>query len=365
MSSIDTIIYLVGLFLFITLFILFIKRSIQYQNIFKNKPIEAMTVTDPLYKKVMNEIHTISLPPIVNPYQSVIQTSMPLKQYCIKASANSAYSGGFISDEMIKYVLSRGCRFLDFEIFHLPKKEGDTDFVPFVGYSNDGSSPHSQSNNNVELSVLLKSALTNAFLTKTSSQYKTTNVDDPLFLHLRLRGRSAEKKQELYNSIQKVLSHFNANETFKSYLMTSPISPETSISKIMKKAVFVFDFEPSTKGYYHNLTSNTEKLEKVNYNQINTREYSKTPPTTVSTTEVDVDSYKYTLPNYNRFFQKNVNIFSAIRNYGIQINLMQYYINDIELQKGEEIFNELQSGVVPMSYGVAFIDSVADATELE
>ncbi len=365
MSSIDTIIYLVGLFLFITLFILFIKRSIQYQKIFKNKPIEAMTVSDPLYKKVMNEIHTISLPSIANPYQSVIQTSMPLKQYCIKASSNSAYSGGFISDEMIKYVLSRGCRFLDFEIFHLPKKEGDTDFVPFVGYSSDGSSPHSQSNNNVELSALLKSALTNAFLTKTSSQFKTTNVDDPLFLHLRLRGQSAEKKQELYNSIQKVFSQLNANETFKSYLMTSPISPETSISKIMKKAVVVFDFEPTTKGYYHNLTSNTENLEKVNYNQINTREYTKTPPTTLSTTEVDVDRYKYTIPNYNRFFQKNVNIFSAIRNYGIQINLMQYYINDIELQKGEELFNELQSGVVPMSYGVAFIDSVADASELE
>ncbi len=361
MSILNTIIYLVGLFLFITLFILCLRRSIQYRNIFKNKPLEAMTVTDPLYKKIMSEIHKISLPNIDGPYQSVIQTAMPLKQYCIKASANSAYSGGFISDEMIKYVLSRGCRFLDFEVFYLPKNEKDTKFVPFVGYSNDGASPHSQSNNNVELSVLLKTALINAFLTKTSEQYKTTNIDDPLFLHFRLRG---SKKEELYDSIQTILESFQVNETFKSYFITSPITANTPISKIMKKCVFIFDFEPTTKGYYHQMSSNTNQLEKVNYSQINTREYTKTPPSTMSTTEVEVYRYKYTVPNYNRFFQKNVNIFSAIRNYGIQINLMQYYINDVELQKGEELFNELQSGVVPMSYCISFIDSVADESEL-
>lgn len=364
MSILATIIYLVGLFLLITLFVLFIRRSMVYKDIFKNKPIEGMTVTDPLYKKVMNEIHTLSLPKIEYPYQSVIQTNMPLRQYCVKASSNSAYSGNFISDEMIKYVLSRGCRFLDFELFSLPKKAGDSEFVPFVGYSTDGASPHSQSNNNVELSVILKSTLSHAFLTKTSEEYNTKNIDDPLFLHFRLRGETSDKKQELYNSIQRVLESLNANATFKPYFTTSSITPETSISKIMKKCVIIFDFEPTTKGYYHQMTSNTFQLQKVNYNQINTREHEKTPPTTLSSTEVDVYRYKYTIPNYNRFFQKNVNIFSAIRNYGIQINLMQYYINDIELQKCEELFNELQSGVVPMSYGIAFIDSVADESEL-
>ena len=43
---------------------------------------------------------------------------LPLREYCIKASYNSAYSGSTISDKMVKYVLSRGCRFLDLQIHY-------------------------------------------------------------------------------------------------------------------------------------------------------------------------------------------------------------------------------------------------------
>ena len=41
---------------------------------------------------------------------------MPLREYCIKASYNSAYSGSVISADMIKHVIYRGCRFIDLQI---------------------------------------------------------------------------------------------------------------------------------------------------------------------------------------------------------------------------------------------------------
>ena len=41
----------------------------------------------------------------------------PLKQFCIKGSYNSAVTGNYVNLDMIKYVLSRGCRYLDFEVF--------------------------------------------------------------------------------------------------------------------------------------------------------------------------------------------------------------------------------------------------------
>ena len=38
-------------------------------------------------------------------------TNMPLHEYCIKSSYNSASSGNYMSTDMIQHVLKRGCRF--------------------------------------------------------------------------------------------------------------------------------------------------------------------------------------------------------------------------------------------------------------
>jgi hypothetical protein len=59
---------------------------------------------------------------------------MELMQYCIKGSVNSAYSGQYISDEMVKYVLSRGCRFLDFEVYYLPIGDDEDEKDEKTGY---------------------------------------------------------------------------------------------------------------------------------------------------------------------------------------------------------------------------------------
>ena len=45
--------------------------------------------------------------------------NLPISQYVIKGSYNSAISGNYVSTDMLYYVLSRGCRFIDFEIYYI------------------------------------------------------------------------------------------------------------------------------------------------------------------------------------------------------------------------------------------------------
>jgi len=85
---------------------------------------EGMLANEPFYKEVSaeissKEINSNDIPSGISDLSKKSQT-MELNQYIIKGSSNSAYSGNYISDEMVKYVLSRGCRFLDFEVYYLP-----------------------------------------------------------------------------------------------------------------------------------------------------------------------------------------------------------------------------------------------------
>jgi hypothetical protein len=52
--------------------------------------------------------------------------NLPLKEYVIKSSFNTAVTGLYLNLSMIRYVLSRGCRFLDFEVY-----ENSRDFFDF------------------------------------------------------------------------------------------------------------------------------------------------------------------------------------------------------------------------------------------
>ena len=76
---------------------------------------------------------------------------MPLHEYCIKASYNTACSGEYVSVNMVKEVLKRGCRFLDFEVFYM--KENNT-FMPRVGISSDKNFIILDSKNSISLNDL-------------------------------------------------------------------------------------------------------------------------------------------------------------------------------------------------------------------
>ena len=72
-------------------------------------------------------------------------TSLPINQYFVKASWNTAYNSysNIMDLSMVTTVLSRGCRFIDFEIYSTTETNGMntsttssiTNIIPVVGYS--------------------------------------------------------------------------------------------------------------------------------------------------------------------------------------------------------------------------------------
>jgi len=103
-------------------------------------------------------------------------TDLPITKYTVKSSYNSACSGssGTISSEMLKYTLSRGCRFIDFEI-------SSVDGTPYV--ISTENSKLIDKNKIRKLSDILSTVVTYGLSDSTG---RAPNINDPLFIHLRI-----------------------------------------------------------------------------------------------------------------------------------------------------------------------------------
>ena len=114
------------------------------------------------------------------------KTPLPLKEYIVMSSYNSARSGKYMNVDMIKYVLSKGCRFLDFQVFFgpdpNPKDPKNVATLPFVAYSSNTSDSviNLESLNQVLLNDVFMAISKNAFSSP------SPNPGDPLFINLRI-----------------------------------------------------------------------------------------------------------------------------------------------------------------------------------
>lgn len=102
----------------------------------------------------------------------------------IKSSFNSVWDGAKCSIPMMTYVISRGCRFLDFEVFVYLDAKADR---PQLVVANGGNMRDNRSilkgSDVLQLSEVLKFAVTNAFSSSISPA-----ATDPLFLHFRVQA---------------------------------------------------------------------------------------------------------------------------------------------------------------------------------
>jgi hypothetical protein len=179
-------------------------------------------------------------------------TDLPLCQYCIKASHNTALtSGNEITLDMIEKVLATGCRFLDFEVYFINR-------LPAVAYSTDSTYSTVTTKNY----ILLKAVLDRAVVSGFSS---TPNRGDPLFIHLRVKAMDENVYIVLYREIAKVLdSLFPKNSKVSRYYSNSDgtamkINKDTLLSDIMGKVIIVFD-----KSINENYRKNTDCTERNN-----------------------------------------------------------------------------------------------------
>ena len=124
---------------------------------------------------------------------------------------------------MIKEVLSRGCRFLDFEVFYI--KENDI-FSPHVAMSKDYKFISIDTDNSISLIDALNTVNSNAF-----SQIAPNNKD-PIFVHLRIKSNDTK----VYDAVAK-----NIMSAFTSRKYEEKINETTKLEDIMGKVIIVMD----------------------------------------------------------------------------------------------------------------------------
>jgi len=195
--------------------------------------VESKTVSDLATK---NNVPLLLLNASKNPKYKL----KPLKSFHIKSSINTAYDGKAISTDMIVYVLSRGYRFIDFEVYY----DSESDIKDaIVGFSDNGSYP-ATSNVDVTLSDALKITLINAFSSP------VPNPGDPLFIQIRPMYRLLESTDDAKTTNTKIGNNLQLNAHIQRSLaildserFKGKVSENSNISDIMRKVIIVMDTE--------------------------------------------------------------------------------------------------------------------------
>ena len=279
---------------------------------------------------------------------NIATSNLPIREYEIKSSYNTAYSGSFVGLDTIKYVLSRGCRFLDFEVYMIDSKV-------CVAQSNDLT--HINSQNHLLLDEVLSCVSIYAFTAP------SPNPLDPLFLQLRINSHD----QTIFKSVaMSVDLHLNA-KLYTDASGNRMVLPSTLIGDLIGKIVLIVDksispdynlypdcsqLDASTKCYnldnYVNLIAGSESLRTSKFNSLMDR---STTPYNVNDDDIttDVTILKMATPDIDSINLNNPVPAPFISNYGVQIIGFRFYKNDTNLANYELLFSENKSAFVSLA----------------
>jgi hypothetical protein len=271
--------------------------------------------------------------------------NLPLREYCIKSSYNTAQTGNYVNNDMINYVLSRGVRFLDFEILSV------TD-MPYVAYTTDSEYKNIDSRNKISFTEVIKTIANNAFMAP------SPNPGDPLFVNLRIKSNN----NEIFKKIAMTI-----DTSLKPRLYDGKVSGNTKLSDLMGKVIFIIDktTAPEYMKYpdlanYMNMESGGDNLRIYTYGRIASQ--SITPPHVHDDgITTDTINYKMVIPDAGT----GMKIFGILRNpkfdtlvadYGVQIACYRFYENDTNLMTYEEAFSKHKSAFVPISKMIKYLE---------
>ena len=298
------------------------------------------------------------------------ETLYPLKEYIIKSSYNSAVSGDYVSTDMIRYVLSRGCRFLDFEVVILDNN------VPYVAITSDKNYEIIDTSNKLLLDNALGSVVSYGFAPPAPCP------KDPIFVHIRLKC----KDEDLPKALRAVAK--SVDYGLKNRLYPGKITNKTTLNEIMGQVVLIFDNTVHTnyieKGKCSTNEANCYDISKqVNINngpllqKMKFLEFSEgngyinKPKLTNDNNETNVEQMVICVPEYysknidgasyfTSNYVENVNILNYIDKYGVQMLCYRYYQRDEKLNDCEDFFKHHQSAIVPMYIALSYIKRLTE-----
>lgn len=267
-----------------------------------------------------------------------------LRDLCILSSYNTAVTGNYVNMEMIKHVLERGFRLIDFEIFA-------KDNQPYVGKT---------TNNQLRLLDIFDTIITSAFTSP------CPNYNDPLFVHLRIHPNDINKEM-LYKNIQTILT----NNQIRQLYYKSKITSETTLSSLAGRLVVIMNSDDKVcekKGTACNdiiqVTGITSNSVVMAQNVIRTTEYYKLLDERIQrptvnkknmTANLYFDKLQFVIPDSG----SNPELKPLICSYGIQMAGYQVHKKDTRLYICEKAFNENKSAFVPMAIMIPYLESPA------
>jgi hypothetical protein len=318
-------------------------------------------------------------------------TNLHLHNLCIKGTYNSGYSGsgstshGYISLEMVKYMLYRGCRYLDFQIFYMKDDKENQDI--YVGYSNnlDDSKPLQVNLVNIKFNEILETVIkyglqNSSDAKKLDLKYLVPNINDPIFIQLRIHPKSSDK-QLIMSKIEETVNNISGKSYNGDFFSKVEINKETYLKDIMKKIIFVFEYDfeiyNRDKTFYNNFMNkysiiylNNGYFRKKMYSDVDRNSNRIIPSKIINMPDAEgniqpmiyADEVKVVCADNKGVELRNVDIFSSIVDYNNNINLIQYYVNDTSslqlIQNNENMFDSFGFSFIPMYNAMLYIDSI-------
>ncbi len=309
-------------------------------------PSLLLTETSELKKMTLQtppEIHTMD----------ISKSNLPICQYIIKSSYNTPCTGSYMNLDAINYILSRGCRFLDLEIYMIDSKV-------CVASSNNPKKDIISSNNNLLLDDVFNQISLNAFQSSVANaSLSSPNPKDPLFLQLRIQSPDPKIFKLIAMSIHKNLKkHLYCDEN-GSPIKIKPTT--TKIGDLMGKLVLIVDkkIAPDWASFpecnssddpcynlsnYVNMIAGSSSLKTSSF--IDIMEQS-THPYTINDDgkTADVKTMQITLPSALST-NSNIKVLPLILKYGNQITCFQFWKTGEILANYEMLFSENKSAFV-------------------
>jgi len=335
------IVGLLFLFLFLRLFFKPLRTSFVEGLDMPEAVTEATTKLALLTKPKLQSIANIN-----NSNTTVLTNKLPINQYCIKASYNSAVSGDYVSEEMLSNVIGQGCRFIDFEVLYDATKD-----AAFVSYTTDPSYITIKTKNRVIVDTLFQRIAKDAFS-------KPPNSQDPLFLQLRIKSNDSH----VYKAIAK-----SVRFAFKHLLYSGTVDETTTMHDVMGSIVLIIDktpnlewkaasaCDPKEENCYdlstmHHLESGSNAIIIERYNAL--MKQSTRPPHIMSNNKsTDVSVLRIVEPDNDLLASYpvvNPDVTPYILNYGSQIVTYNYNNPDAGLTNYEKVFNTSGFAIVPL-----------------
>ena len=325
--------------LFIILLILIIFLYIVYRMIQKH------VAKYSLFEGYTGQVDVLYKQNQTSPAITSITEKMPditLNQVCIKASYNSAFDGKEISTDMLEYVMSRGCRFLDFELY---LNNGSV----YVNYSTDPTfSTFENTNTNA---VLFSSIMT--YITG-DGKGKAPNKEDPLFIHLRIKSDNPTIYTNIFNVLDKPAGT-NAYSVYK-----NQVNGNTNLNVLKEQIIIAMDrsIRPNDDigdlADYVSVFTGGSTWSINRYSEFKNQKTSPPKPNDDFKT-TNVTQLKLALPDLEKSSSNPATPFDFITNYGVQTIACRFYKDDIFNDLCEDIFAEHQSAFVPLGYVLNYI----------